>query len=55
MGLPSAEVDNRVTQAAEMTGITALLNRIPHHLSGGEKQMVAIAGLLAMESQNLAL
>jgi cobalt/nickel transport system ATP-binding protein len=31
-----------------MTGIEHLLNRTPHHLSGGEKQMVAIAGLLAM-------
>jgi cobalt/nickel transport system ATP-binding protein len=31
-----------------MTGIEHLLKRLPHHLSGGEKQMVAIAGLLAM-------
>jgi cobalt/nickel transport system ATP-binding protein len=31
-----------------MTGIDHLLSRLPHHLSGGEKQMVAIAGLLAM-------
>lgn len=48
MGLDPAEVEARVQQAAEMTGITALLARPPHHLSGGEKQMVAIAGLLAM-------
>ncbi|QQE66997.1 ECF-type Co2+/Ni2+ uptake system ATPase comnponent NikO [Leptolyngbya sp. BL0902] len=48
MGLDPAEVEARVAQAAEMTGITPLLPRLPHHLSGGEKQMVAIAGLLAM-------
>jgi len=48
MGLPPAEVNARVAQAADMTGITHLLDRLPHHLSGGEKQMVAIAGLLAM-------
>lgn len=48
MGLPSDEVDARVNAALEMTGIQALAERPPHHLSGGEKQMVAIAGLLAM-------
>jgi cobalt/nickel transport system ATP-binding protein len=48
MGLSAEEVAARVTQAAAMTGIEHLLKRLPHHLSGGEKQMVAIAGLLAM-------
>jgi cobalt/nickel transport system ATP-binding protein len=48
MGLSPAEVAERVEQAATVTGITSLLDRLPQHLSGGEKQMVAIAGLLAM-------
>jgi cobalt/nickel transport system ATP-binding protein len=48
MGLESEEVKARVKHAVEMTGTEHLLNRLPHHLSGGEKQMVAIAGLLAM-------
>ena len=48
MGLQPEEVTARVKHAVEMTGIEHLLNRLPHHLSGGEKQMVAIAGLLAM-------
>jgi cobalt/nickel transport system ATP-binding protein len=48
MGLAAEEVNARVAQAAEMAGITHLLERLPHHLSGGEKQMVAIAGLLSM-------
>jgi cobalt/nickel transport system ATP-binding protein len=48
MGFDPEEVAARVAQAADMAGITHLLDRTPHHLSGGEKQMVAIAGLLAM-------
>jgi cobalt/nickel transport system ATP-binding protein len=48
MGLPPEEVEARVKHAVDMTGTEHLLNRLPHHLSGGEKQMVAIAGLLAM-------
>ncbi|HSM81184.1 MAG TPA: ABC transporter ATP-binding protein, partial [Nodosilinea sp.] len=51
MGFDAEEVAARVTQAADMAGITHLLDRLPHHLSGGEKQMVAIAGLLAMTPQ----
>lgn len=49
LGLSAAEVELRVKTALQMTGLTALADRPPHHLSGGEKQMVAIAGLLAME------
>ncbi|AIE74055.1 ATPase component NikO of energizing module of nickel ECF transporter [Synechocystis sp. PCC 6714] len=48
MGLSPAEVTERVNQAVRATGIAGLLDRLPQHLSGGEKQMVAIAGLLAM-------
>jgi len=48
MDLPESEVVQRVQQAMQMTGTEPLAQRPPHHLSGGEKQMVAIAGLLAM-------
>ena len=48
MGFTAEEVAARVEQAAALTGTQHLLQRSPHHLSGGEKQMVAIAGLLAM-------
>ncbi|AFY36981.1 Polyamine-transporting ATPase [[Leptolyngbya] sp. PCC 7376] len=48
LGLSDAEVKERVEAALELTGIENLAERPPHHLSGGEKQMVAIAGLLAM-------
>lgn len=53
LGLSDAEVAERVEAALELTGIQALADRPPHHLSGGEKQMVAIAGLIAMCPQVL--
>ncbi len=53
LGLADGEVAARVEAALELTGLQALAQRPPHHLSGGEKQMVAIAGLLAMCPQVL--
>ncbi len=53
LGFSEGEVNRRVTAALEMTGIQALAQRPPHHLSGGEKQMVAIAGLLSMNPRIL--
>lgn len=49
MGLPPAEVAARVSAALAATGSLHLIDRVPHHLSGGEKRMVAIAGVLAMQ------
>lgn len=51
MGLELDEVDRRVKRALEITGIEKLGKRAPHHLSGGQKRMVAIAGIMAMEPQ----
>jgi cobalt/nickel transport system ATP-binding protein len=48
MGLPQAEIDNRVETALRQTGISDLADRPPHHLSGGQKRMVAIAGVQSM-------
>jgi multiple sugar transport system ATP-binding protein len=39
---PKAEIDERVRQAAEILGITALLDRKPKALSGGQRQRVAV-------------
>lgn len=44
-------VKQRVAQALQMTGTEHLADRAPHHLSGGQKRMVAIAGVLAMDPQ----
>lgn len=51
MGLDEAEVSERVEMALQLTGTTALADRAPHHLSGGERRMVAIASVLAMDPQ----
>ena len=51
MGLSDQEVDRRVNSALETTGMIKLADRIPHQLSGGEKCMVAIAAVLAMQPQ----
>jgi multiple sugar transport system ATP-binding protein len=39
---PRAEIESRVKEAAEILGITHLLNRRPKELSGGERQRVAV-------------
>lgn len=48
LGLSKSEVEDRVTEALLMTGMLEQADRAPHHLSGGEKRMVSIAGVLAM-------
>lgn len=48
LGIPTADIWNRVDEALDKTGMEAFRNRSPNHLSGGQKQRVAIAGVLAM-------
>ncbi|MEO0378588.1 MAG: energy-coupling factor ABC transporter ATP-binding protein [Cyanobacteria bacterium P01_A01_bin.17] len=48
MGLPPDAVDRCVANALTLTGTQSLTQRLPHHLSGGEKRMVAIATVVAM-------
>jgi cobalt/nickel transport system ATP-binding protein len=48
MGLGKDEVKERVTEALSIAGMGELADRPAHHLSGGEKRMVSIAGVLAM-------
>ncbi len=55
LGLPSAEIRRRVDQALEMVGLTGMQSRTPHTLSGGQKQLLALAGLLAMEPKMIVL
>lgn len=49
LGLSAPEVARRTQEALDITGTAALAQRAPHHLSGGEKRMVSIAGVLAMQ------
>ncbi|MCA1692948.1 MAG: ABC transporter ATP-binding protein [Actinobacteria bacterium] len=48
-GLEPAERMKKVEWAAELLGITRLLDRRPRHLSGGERQRVALARALVRE------
>ena len=45
------EMLSRIDKYSKMIGIDHLLNRDPSTLSGGEKQQVAIAGILACEPE----
>lgn len=53
--LPSAEIRLRVDRALEMVGLQGFEKRLPSTLSGGEKQLLALAGLLAMEPGYIVL
>ena len=43
-------INKNVQKAAELVGLQDYLNKSPEHLSGGEKQRLAIAGILALDS-----
>ncbi len=49
MGLSKEEVGSRVSDALRTVGHLDLADRPSHHLSEGEKRMVSIAGVLAMQ------
>lgn len=49
MGLERAEIARRVDQVMQRFGLTGLADRMTHELSGGEKQLVALAGVMVME------
>ncbi len=54
-GLDSEEVAARVNQALTQCEITHLAERVPHHLSFGQRKRVALAGALAMQPKVLLL
>ena len=52
--LEPQEVDRRVSSALQTVGLTALADKAPHLLSGGEKRRLALAGVLAMDPEIIA-
>ena len=54
-GLTRAEAEARADAALERLGLAALKHRHNHRLSGGEKRMAAIATILAMEPEAIAM
>lgn len=55
LGVPPAEIRERVDSALREVGMYEYRNREPHKLSGGQKQRVAIAGILAMRTASMVL
>ncbi|KAA0278008.1 MAG: ABC transporter ATP-binding protein [Chloroflexi bacterium] len=55
LGLPRAEIINRVDQAISRLNLEYLRERETFNLSGGEKQKVALAGVLTMNPSILLL
>lgn len=54
LGLPPREIKKRVQDSLAKVGITELAKRHIDHLSGGEKRLTAIAGVLAMSPRYIA-
>ncbi|ONI45717.1 energy-coupling factor transporter ATPase [Candidatus Epulonipiscioides gigas] len=48
LGLPQKEIRQRVDDALETVGMSQFKKRSPNQLSGGQKQKIAIAGIIAM-------
>nr|WP_239471468.1 energy-coupling factor transporter ATPase [Olsenella profusa] len=53
--LPAAEVDRRVTAALELVGLADKRDASPFKLSGGQRRLCALAGVLAMQPRVLVL
>lgn len=55
LGLPRAEIVDRVAWSLDQVELTQYRGRAPHQLSGGQKQRACIAGVLAMRPEVLVL
>ncbi|HME19140.1 MAG TPA: ATP-binding cassette domain-containing protein [Nitrososphaerales archaeon] len=55
LGVPREEMRKRVDEAMRLMGITELAARAPHELSDGQKQRVALAGVVAMNPRLIIL
>ncbi|WP_017625332.1 energy-coupling factor ABC transporter ATP-binding protein [Nocardiopsis chromatogenes] len=53
LGLPKKEIPGRVAEALESFGIAHLAERHSHLLSGGEKQLVALASVMVMRPRTV--
>jgi len=55
LDLPHDEILGRVADTLDMLGLTALAERAPYNLSGGEKKKVALGAVLSINPEVLML
>lgn len=55
LGVPPAEIRERVAKALSEVNMLPYADKASHSLSGGQKQRIAIAGMLAMHPEVLVL
>jgi cobalt/nickel transport system ATP-binding protein len=55
MGLDTEQVKMRVAQALRTVSMEAMAEKVPHHLSAGQKRAAAIATVLSMSPEIIAL
>ena len=55
LSLERQQINQRVKQALAAVDLSGFENKMPHHLSGGEKRRLAIAGVLAMAPRVLMM
>ena len=55
MGLSDEEVDERVRDCLKLFGIEDLADKVPFHLSGGQKKWVALASVISLNPELLVL
>lgn len=54
-GVPAEEARERAKDALETVDATHLEDRVPHYLSGGEKRLVGLAGVLVLDPSVVVL
>lgn len=55
LGVPPAEIRERVDNALKQVDMYEFRNHAPHQLSGGQKQRIAIAGIIAMHPRCIVM
>lgn len=55
LGMGFQEAKKAAVEALESVGATGVLDKVPAYLSGGQKRLVAIAGILAMKPKVIAM
>ncbi|RMC56405.1 ABC transporter ATP-binding protein [Lactobacillus sp. ESL0260] len=55
LSVPRAEADNKVEQVIELLNLEKIRNQNPYDLSGGQKQMVALASVIVLDPELIIL